>query len=192
MDATQLTLCGVSLLFLIGIPFLTWWAFQHEKKAKKSFLEKQKEINGSNIVDENIKDKFLRHISVIYIIFIVFIPLLVVIIYSAPLFYYSGLMIYAKVHLWIKYGTTIDVSTYTCITSSSKYCTELASSPPFNYIPPEFIKWLIEPKDWIGLHSIVKPIFEFPFWFVGFTVAWLIFLLCAGFAYGAMLLIEKK
>lgn len=191
MDAIQLTLCGVSLLIIIGIPFLSWWAFQHEKKHKK-FYEDNPLLIKRLTTRQMIRDKFSSYIELTIIMLVLIWGSIVGIRYGIPLFYYSIKMLYTKIHLWIKYGTTIDVSTYTCITSSSKYCTELASSPPFNYITPEFIKWLIEPKDWIGLHSIVKPIFQFPFWFVGFAVACLIFLLGAAFAYSAMLVIKKK
>lgn len=95
---------------------------------------------------------------------------------SAILFYFSGLMIYQKIYLWLKFDTNIDVSIYNCLISNSNYCNDILSNFPFEYIPQNFVSWLYHPTDWLGLHTIIKPILEFvPLWIAGFVCAFFIF-----------------
>lgn len=165
----------IIIVTIIFISIITWLAFKHEKKHKKFYEDNPLMIKGL-IARQVFRDRFSSYIALTISMLVLIFLSIVGMGYGIPLFYYSIKMVYTKIHLWMKYGISIDVSTYACITSSSKYCTTLASSPPFNYVPPEFVRWIIDPKDWIGIHSIVKPLLVTPFWFIGLFISLIFFI----------------
>ncbi|OAI47105.1 hypothetical protein AYO45_01620 [Gammaproteobacteria bacterium SCGC AG-212-F23] len=107
---------------------------------------------------------------------IIFLALLPGLISSGILFYFSGMMIYQKIYLWLKFGICIDTSIYNCLITNPNYCKNILSNFPFENIPHNFINWLYHPTDWLGLHSTIKPILEtVPLWIAGFICAIFIF-----------------
>ncbi len=176
---------AIILLGTIGVAYwMNWLDNQHQKKENKEFCNEIPLSQASNTTNT---DKYLEYTSILGLI--LWLP---GVFYSLYLGILSFQIFYNKIYLWLKKGQSIDVSTYTCLTSNSKFCSDITSNPPFNYIPQEFVRWIFEPKDWLGLHSAVKYLLEgFPMWLLGFLVAGLILLMWAALMTGVVLLMQE-
>jgi len=173
-------------IILLGIIGVGCWIIlrANPKKNKESFNEMPLSQEASN---NKKTDKYLEYTSILGLI--LWLP---GVFYSLYLGSLSFQIFYNKIYMWLKKGQSIDVSTYTCLTSNSKFCSDITSNQPFNYIPQEFIRWIVEPKDWLGLHSFVKYFLEgFPMWFLGFLMAGLILFIWAWLMTGVVLLIQE-
>lgn len=111
------------------------------------------------------------------ILILTFILMIFNFILSGALFLFSSLLLYKQIYVWLKFNETLDLTLFNCLMKKSVYCNNLISTFPFNSIPNNFINWLANPTDWLGLHTVIKSLTEMPMWLVGYTFALIIFLI---------------
>lgn len=71
----ELILYGIILFIIIGIPFLTWWAIQHEKKTKKFYADNP-DLAKKLIKKKNAKEEFKSKVSN-YIVGVLIYPVII-------------------------------------------------------------------------------------------------------------------